>query len=170
MTDHAAWDIIRTTVSEAQNYWICTVRPDGRPHAVPVWGVWWRDSVVFSTINSSVKAANLRTNSNANVHLESAQNVVTMDGPAAELTDEAELIEIGALFDAKYAEIAGVTYDLVAAHAAGMTICAVRPEVVRAWRADDMLGSSRFTFDVDGNPVLVRSVPFEAVAEETTSA
>jgi hypothetical protein len=24
----------------ARTYWISTTRPDGRPHAIPVWGVW----------------------------------------------------------------------------------------------------------------------------------
>ncbi|MEI6136703.1 MAG: pyridoxamine 5'-phosphate oxidase family protein [Chloroflexota bacterium] len=27
----------------AMNYWIATTRPDGRPHAAPVWGVWLDD-------------------------------------------------------------------------------------------------------------------------------
>lgn len=166
MTDDTAWDIVRTTVSEAQNYWICSVRPDGRPHAVPVWGVWWRGCVVFSTVGFSVKAANLRANSNVNVHLESAQDVVTIDGQATDVTGETELIEIGALFDAKYAATTGAAYDLIASRAAGMTICAVRPEVVRSWGAGNMFSSSRFTFDPDGYPVLAPSNPFGAEVEQ----
>jgi len=38
-----SWAVER--LSAAHNYWICTTRPDGRPHAVPVWGVWLDDAV-----------------------------------------------------------------------------------------------------------------------------
>ena len=27
-------------MSKAHNYWVSTTRPDGRPHVMPVWGVW----------------------------------------------------------------------------------------------------------------------------------
>ena len=29
----------------ARNYWVSTTRPDGRPHAMPVWGVWLDDAL-----------------------------------------------------------------------------------------------------------------------------
>jgi hypothetical protein len=157
MTAEAAWTPIRTALAEAADYWVCTVRPDGRPHTAPVWGVWWRDGVVFSTVGSSVKARNLRGNTRATVHLSSAQEVVIVDGVATEITDPGELAEIGALFDAKYAAGAANTYDLGTALQHGMAICAVRAQVVRHWRSDDMFRSQRFTFDAAGRPVLAES-------------
>ena len=27
-------------LQQAKDFWVVTVRPDGRPHAVPVWGAW----------------------------------------------------------------------------------------------------------------------------------
>lgn len=39
---------------------LATVRPDGRPHVVPVWFDLERDTLLFTTWHTSVKAANLR--------------------------------------------------------------------------------------------------------------
>ncbi len=166
MTAEAAWMPIRTALAEAADYWICTVRSDGRPHTVPVWGVWWRDGVVFSTVGSSTKVRNLRGNAKATVHLGSAQEVVILDGTATEITDHAELTEIGALFDTKYASGVANTYDLVTARQSGMAICAVRAEVVRHWRSDDMFRSQRFTFDADGRPVLAEPAGMPDLSSE----
>ncbi|PYC80224.1 hypothetical protein C7C46_13115 [Streptomyces tateyamensis] len=165
MTAEAAFVPIRAALAEAADYWVCTVRADGRPHTVPVWGVWWRDSLVFSTVGGSVKARNLRGNARASVHLSSAQEVVILDGTAAEVTDEAELAEIGALFDAKYAGGAAGSYDLVTARQHGMAICAVRAEVVRQWTSDDMFRSRRFSFAADGSLSLAEA-GLPAVAEQ----
>jgi hypothetical protein len=35
-----SWEYVNKMFSKARNYWISTTRPDGRPQAVPVWGVW----------------------------------------------------------------------------------------------------------------------------------
>ena len=35
-----SWDHVQERMAEARNYWVATVRPDGRPHATPVWGLW----------------------------------------------------------------------------------------------------------------------------------
>ena len=41
---------------------LATVRPDGRPHVVPVWFCLDGDLLVFSTSSATVKARNLRSN------------------------------------------------------------------------------------------------------------
>jgi len=38
-----SWAVER--LESARNYWICTTRPDGRPHAAPVWGLWLEASL-----------------------------------------------------------------------------------------------------------------------------
>ena len=42
-----SWAEERLIASHA--YWLSTVRPDGRPHAIPVWGVWFADVVWLSS-------------------------------------------------------------------------------------------------------------------------
>src|SRR4029078_5470298 len=43
------WDDIERLLTEAQLYWIITVRADGRPHAVPLVGVWHDGAFAFCT-------------------------------------------------------------------------------------------------------------------------
>ena len=38
-----AWTAVRRRLEEAEQYWLATTRPDGRPHVVPVDGVWVDD-------------------------------------------------------------------------------------------------------------------------------
>lgn len=38
-----SWSYVEQRLTHAINYWLCTVRPDGRPHAVPKWAVWQAD-------------------------------------------------------------------------------------------------------------------------------
>lgn len=33
---------------KSRNYWICTSRPDGRPHSIPVWGFWIDGALYFA--------------------------------------------------------------------------------------------------------------------------
>src|SRR3989337_2091742 len=50
-------------LDSAQNVWVATVRPDGRPHLVPVWFVVDGGRWYICTAPDSVKARNLQTNS-----------------------------------------------------------------------------------------------------------
>lgn len=52
------------------NIWLATVRPDGRPHLVPIWFVWFQDEIYILTQLASVKARNLLANPRASVALE----------------------------------------------------------------------------------------------------
>jgi PPOX class probable F420-dependent enzyme len=58
MTDDEVWEFLadgsRTAV-------FASVRPDGRPHAVPTWYAVDGRELVFTTWHATVKAANLRT-------------------------------------------------------------------------------------------------------------
>ena len=53
-------DVTRVARRGSRNYWVCTTRADGRPHAMPVWGLWIDDAVWFSTDPTSIKGRNLR--------------------------------------------------------------------------------------------------------------
>src|SRR5262245_8693630 len=58
------WKWAEGVLSKTKNYFLTTVRSDGRPHVMPIWGVWIKDSFHFSTGKNSVKAHNLETNPN----------------------------------------------------------------------------------------------------------
>jgi nitroimidazol reductase NimA-like FMN-containing flavoprotein (pyridoxamine 5'-phosphate oxidase superfamily) len=53
------WSDIDRRLTEAQLYWIVTVRRDGRPHAVPLCGVWDDGAFYFCTGDAEQKMRNL---------------------------------------------------------------------------------------------------------------
>src|SRR4051812_5465671 len=65
------WNFAEQRLRRAHNYWVCSTRPDRRPHAAPVWGLWRNGAFYFSTDPASRKARNLAANAAVLVHLES---------------------------------------------------------------------------------------------------
>jgi nitroimidazol reductase NimA-like FMN-containing flavoprotein (pyridoxamine 5'-phosphate oxidase superfamily) len=126
------WTHARERLERSRNYWICTARPDGRPHSIPVWGFWIDDAFYFGTGRCSRKARNLAHNAATSVHLESGDDVVILEGRAVEIasTDEPTLAKIDAASRKKYKmplmTIPGETVLFV-----------VRPSVVLAWTEND---------------------------------
>jgi Pyridoxamine 5'-phosphate oxidase len=43
------WEVTRRALETAELFWICTVRPDGRPHLTPIVAAWLESSIVPST-------------------------------------------------------------------------------------------------------------------------
>lgn len=80
-----AWSHVRERMTEAMVYWVCTVSPDGRPHATPVDGLWLEDRLYFGGSPQTRRSRNLAANPAACVHLESGSNVVIMHGDVHEL-------------------------------------------------------------------------------------
>src|SRR5260370_39567946 len=53
------WPWALERLEKSHNYWISTTRPDGRPHLMIVWGIWWQDTFWFSTGSCTRKAKNI---------------------------------------------------------------------------------------------------------------
>jgi PPOX class probable F420-dependent enzyme len=123
-----SWAIDR--LAQARNYWISTTRPDGRPHAMPVWGVWLDDAFYFSSAPTSRKARNLEANPAVVVHLESGDEVVILEGRAEQVVDEGLLQRVSDDYTGKYEF--EVTFT-----AEGRGLVSVRPQVAYAWREQD---------------------------------
>lgn len=93
-------DIQQRLTAEA-NIWIATVRPDRRPHLVPVWFA-WHDEKLYACIEAgSVKAHNLVHNSRVSLALENGSNPVICEGTAA-LVPPPWPEPVVAIFQAKY--------------------------------------------------------------------
>lgn len=73
----------------SHNLWLVTTFPDGRPHAMPVWGVWVDGTVQVSTGRDSRKARNLVRDARCVVTTDDARKAVVVEGTAArvEMTD-----------------------------------------------------------------------------------
>ena len=94
-----SWQWVTKQLESARNYWVATTRPSGRPHAVPVWGVWTDDAFHFATDPLGVTAQNLNRNPESVVNLESGDEVVILEGQFV-LHDSTPAIQ--AAFNAKY--------------------------------------------------------------------
>jgi hypothetical protein len=102
------WSYAVARLSVAKNYWVCSVRPNGRPHAVPVWGVWMDDTWYFDGSPETRRMRNLRANPAANVHLEDGSQVISLEGnvSAMPIPPPRELVErIAADYRRKYGEM-----------------------------------------------------------------
>jgi hypothetical protein len=96
------WARVSEWLASARNYWVCTTRSDGRPHAKPVWGLWLDGAFVFSTHPETVTARNIRANPEVTVHLESGDQVLILEGTARRISDRPLLERFGRLYEAKY--------------------------------------------------------------------
>lgn len=54
------WSWAVDLLNSVRNPVVSTTRPDGRPHAMPVWGLWLDDVFAFSTGITTVKSVNLK--------------------------------------------------------------------------------------------------------------
>ena len=83
----------------ARNVWLATVRPDGRPHLVPIWFVTVADRWYLCTAPGSVKARNLGANPHVALALENGDQPYIVEGQARPVTPDPDVI---AQFKAKY--------------------------------------------------------------------
>ena len=135
------WSWAEQRLTASRNYWVTSLWPDGRPHVMPVWGVWDGESLWFSSGRRSRKARNLGGDPRCVVATEDANEPVIVEG-RAEVVGDGEAIErVAALMNAKYG---GITAAFLAAHA---TI-GVRPAWAFGIAHDDFTGSpTRWVFE-----------------------
>jgi PPOX class probable F420-dependent enzyme len=134
------WPEAAEKLARARNYWLATTRPDGSPHAMPVWGLWLDDAFVFSSGSRTRKTRNLARDPRVVVHLESGDEVVVVEGTAERVTDEAELRRIGEVYTAKY----DFQFDPFAAD--DYPVFRVTPKLAYAWRGDYPGTATRYAF------------------------
>ena len=115
------WDWALEHLAASRNYWISTTREDGRPHAMPVWGVVHEGSLWFGS--GGVKAENLARTGRLVAHTESGDEVVILEG-RAETADVSD--ELRDAYEAKY--------DFRPEQA---QMWVVRPTLAFAWRERD---------------------------------
>lgn len=96
------WEWARERLAKSHNYYVGTTRPDGRPHVMPVWGVWLDGRFLFSTSVTSTKARNLAANPACTITTESADEAVIVEGTAARERDPAVLERFVANYKVKY--------------------------------------------------------------------
>ena len=96
------WSWAETRLARGWNYWLVTARPDGRPHMMPVWGLWWEGAFWFSTGEKTVKARNLGANPYCVVAPEGAAEAVIVEGQAEWVPASDSLKPLWAAYKKKY--------------------------------------------------------------------
>ena len=105
------WGDIERILTQAQLYWIITVRADGRPHAVPLVGVWHDGAFAFCTGAEEQKHRNLDANPQVAVttggtgaHGWNRGKDVVVEGTAVRVTDGEDLQSLADAWLAKYGD------------------------------------------------------------------
>ena len=96
------WEWAEERITASHNIYLATTHPDGRPHIMPIWGVWAEGAFFFSTAADSRKAKNLAANPNCAIATEDASEAVIVEGLAALETDPATLAEFTRAYKEKY--------------------------------------------------------------------
>lgn len=134
------WSWAEERLAASRGYWIATVRPDGRPHVMPVWGIWLDGAFWFGSSGGSRKVRNLAAQPRCVVTIESTYEPVVVEGIAEQVTDGDVLGRVLTAYNAKY----GVTME-----AGADPYFVVRPKVAFAFidSEEDFAGSAtRWSF------------------------
>ncbi len=87
--DPLPWSWAAERLVPNASYWVVTVSGAGRPHALPVWGVWDDDEhrFAFSCSPDARKARNLAQNPRVVVTVDDTVECVSVEGAAAPVDD-----------------------------------------------------------------------------------
>ena len=129
------WSVVTAKLAVARNYWVTSASADGRPHAAPVWGLWFEGALCLSTGTESRKGRNLAARPDVIVHLESGDDVVLIDGVIEPMTDPTTLARFADAYHAKYAFRPDPA-------ATGSVYLRVRPRAVLTWLESDFVDSA----------------------------
>jgi nitroimidazol reductase NimA-like FMN-containing flavoprotein (pyridoxamine 5'-phosphate oxidase superfamily) len=157
-----SWADVQTLVAEAEDFLLATTDPAGRPHVVPVLGVWHDDAFCFVTFRDARKTRNLERNNGCAVTVPGPEVDVVLEGAAQLVRNPARLQQIADLFPAKYPwwhpfVRAGEFYDPAdTALDDPRHVYAVEPAQVFAFGKENGFSATRWRFQLPartrGNP------------------
>lgn len=101
------WAWVAKRMNQCRTFWVATIHAglnsgQGRPHVMPVWGVWLDDAFFFSTGRKSRKGQNLAANPACTITNDNAEEAVIVEGVAEEAKDAPALERIAAAYKGKY--------------------------------------------------------------------
>ncbi len=144
-----AWATVEQRLREAGHYWLSSVRPDGRPHAVPRWGVWLDGRFWYDGAPTTRHTRNVEANPAVTLTLESGTEVVIVEG--ASYATRADADGLGSRLSEAFGKYAGAGYSPGADSWSGEDgggLRVIEPRRVLAW-FDFPTDCTRFTFGGD---------------------
>ena len=139
------WSWAEQRLKKSHNYWVTTVKPDGSPHTMVVWGLWQDGRFLFSTGGKSRKARNLAKNPNCVVCTEHAHEAVVVEG-VAEIADVKARRKLFSPYERKYKfDMSSIREDILSMKE---PVFAIRPNIVFAlWEKHFQSKSTRWKFE-----------------------
>ncbi|MCB9389480.1 MAG: pyridoxamine 5'-phosphate oxidase family protein [Acidimicrobiia bacterium] len=124
------WEWGQSRLVDNRNYWVVTANAAGRPHSMPVWGVWLTadDTFWFSCAPSARKARNLAENPRCTVTIDDTVECVSVEGTGRFVdTSTPDADRMINAWIAKYGDGTS-TPDQMREFLASNTVIEVRPE------------------------------------------
>jgi hypothetical protein len=139
------WRWAEQRLKKSHDYWITTVKPDGSPHTMVVWGLWLDDRFLFSTGSKSRKTRNLAQNAKCVVCTEHAHEAVIVEG-IANIADVPVCRKFLPRYERKYKfDMSKMKEDILSMKE---PVFAVRPRVVFGlWEKQFIGKSTRWKFE-----------------------
>jgi pyridoxamine 5'-phosphate oxidase-like protein len=119
MTGTLPWSFAEERLTSSHDYWLTTIWPDGRPHLMAVWGLWFDDSLWFSTAAGSRKARNLALEPRCSMATNDPLEPVVVDGIARLVPERKDVVRFAEKLGLKYGPVfpadsyVGGTYRLI---------------------------------------------------------
>jgi general stress protein 26 len=122
----ARWRALEARLGRELTIWMATVRPDGRPHLVPIWFVWLDGKIYIATGNDTRKFQNLRYNQNVSLALPDTLNVTILEGEA-HVADRSTIEIVAEYFFNKY------EWDFRYDDSTAFRLIEITPKRIMAW-------------------------------------
>ena len=104
MAGHIPFSKVDAWLRATRSMWIATVRPDQRPHLVPLWFYWDGRAIYFDTGIKTVKRRNLSNNDRVMAHIGDGDDPIIILGQARQVSDSDEISRVDQSFRAKYVD------------------------------------------------------------------
>jgi len=137
-----AWEEVRAWLEAAPAYWLALARTDGRPHVVPLDGIWVDDVWWYGGASDTVHIRTVEANPRAVMHLPDPMRAVIVEGVVRRTNPAPELARrMAEIANTKYAHYGLKNDASTYAEALGLV-----PSRVLAWSAFPA-DATRFDFD-----------------------
>jgi hypothetical protein len=139
------WSYVREMMETNMVYWVCSVRPNARPHSSPIWGAWVDDRFYFEGSPETRRGRNIEHNPAVSVHTERGDDVVIIEGVAVDIGKPDP--ELAQRLMAGFEKYRGkYNYMPEASNWDEGGLYVVNPTTVLAWR-DFFKSATRWRFD-----------------------
>jgi hypothetical protein len=118
------WSWALERLENSHNYWIATSWPEGSPHLMLVWGIWWQDAFWFSTGPRTRKAKNIAVHPHCVIGTEKADEAVILEGTVEEIKERAVWKQLVEIYNRKYGGDVGPLLE-----SSGGSVYRVQPKV-----------------------------------------